>query len=104
MLFIAYGSPLFTPNRRRELLRVFVERVWADILLVGPYDRTAFYTDLSEVVDVPEFLEYAKGEEVSAIEYSHLAIREGDFQSVVISGRNCFGSRIHHQNSMNSSG
>jgi len=55
-------------SRRRESFRIFMECIRANILLVGPYHRTAFRTGMPEVNDILALLEYAEGEKPSKIQ------------------------------------
>jgi hypothetical protein len=55
-------SPIF--RWYYEFLRILIERIRADILLVRPHDGAVLRTSLLEAGDIPEFLRHPEGKQV----------------------------------------
>jgi len=70
-----------------DLLRILIERIRADVLLVRPHDGAVLRARLLEIADVLQLLEHAEGKQMRTIRDSYLAIRESDLQLVALSAQ-----------------
>lgn len=72
-----------------------VERIGADILLVGPHHGSAFYPRLLEVGLVLEFPEHSELQQRPTIIDAGLAVCEREFEPVTGGRTHGYNSRIH---------
>ena len=77
------------------LIRIKIKRIRANILFNRPDNRTIRHLYLFKVVKIPEFLEYAKIEQIRAIIYTLLPISEDKPQFVIFRYCNLANSWIH---------
>ncbi len=80
------GSGLTTRLLRAYLLRVFVEGIGADVLLVRPDRGFPLRLHPLEVGDVPQLGEDTEVQQRGAVVNAHFAVGEGDLELVSICG------------------
>ena len=76
--------------------RIEIQRVWVNVLLVGPHDRPVKRLNAFEIGKVIQLNEDAETQERLAVIDADFAVRESEGQGVIIVGGYFYNSRVHN--------
>src|SRR5215210_469580 len=86
---------ILTACRGGQLSRIFIQSIWANVLLVRPNNGAALCARLLKVRYVLQLLKYTKVQERDAVIEANLTIGKLNLKRVIVLCGNCRDSRIH---------